>query len=174
MVRLLFPAGPSGTTGLHKLVLTAAWCCLLFLAFATLAPLHLRPQMTAAETWLSVLIEHVGAFGVLGLLFTVCYPRRYGFVCVIVFGSAVLLELLQLFAPDRDARIIDAVEKIIGRAAGIAGASWLLPVLAPRMLPRGKHRPAAPASVRDGGGRSPQVLEQDQERREQQRCREPG
>src|SRR5579871_3794718 len=69
MVRLLFPAGPSGTTGLHKLVLTAAWCCLLFLAFATLAPLHLRPQMTAAETWLSVLIEHVGAFGVLGLLF---------------------------------------------------------------------------------------------------------
>jgi len=163
---------------LHKLVLTAAWCCLLFLAFATLAPLHLRPQMTYAETWVSVLIEHVGAFGVLGLLFTVCYPRRYGFICVVVFGSAVLLELLQVFVPDRDARIIDAVEKLVGGAAGIAGASWLLPVLSPLMssviLSRGKQRPAAPASVRDGGGRSPQVLEQDEERREQQRCREPG
>src|SRR5579871_951121 len=72
----------------------------------------------------------------------------------------------------RDARIIDAVEKIVGGAAGIAGASWLLPVLAPHIssaiLPRGKQRPAAPASVRDGGGRSPQVLEQDEERREQQ------
>jgi len=178
MLRLLFPAGPSGTPGLHKLVLTAAWCCLLFLAFATLAPLHLRPQMTDAETWVSVLIEHVGAFGVLGLLFTVCYPRRYGFICVVVFGSAVLLELLQVFVPDRDARIIDAVEKLVGGAAGIAGASWLLPVLSPLMssviLSRGKQRPAAPASVRDGGGRSPQVLEQDEERREQQRCREPG
>jgi VanZ like family len=178
MLRLHLPAGSSGTTGLHKFILTAAWCCLLFLAFATLAPLHLRPKMTDAETWLSVLIEHVGAFGVLGLLFTVCYPRRYGFVCVVVFGSAVLLELLQLFVPDRDARIIDAVEKIVGGAAGIAGASWLLPVLAPRIssaiLPRGKQRPAAPASVRDGGGRSPQVLEQDEERREQQRCCEPG
>jgi hypothetical protein len=134
--------------------------------------------MTAAETWLSVLIEHVGAFGVLGLLFTVCYPRRYGFICAIVFGSAILLELLQLFVPDRDARIIDAVEKIVGGAAGIAGASWLLPVLSPRIssaiLARGKQRPAAPASVCDGGGRSPQGLEQDQERREQQRCCEPG
>ena len=130
---------------MHKVVLAAAWGWLLFIAFATLAPLHLRPQMTEAETWSTVLIEHVGAFGVLGFLFAVGYPRRYAFVCLAVFGSAILLEVLQIFIPDRDARVIDAVEKIAGGAAGIAGVSWLLPALLPRIssfiVARGKFAP---------------------------------
>jgi VanZ family protein len=43
-----------------------------------------------------------------------------------VFGSAIILELLQIFLPDRDARIIDALEKLAGGAAGILAASALL------------------------------------------------
>ena len=47
------------------------------------------------------------------------YPRNIALGCLIVFGSAVILELLQLFIPDRDARIIDVLEKLAGGAAGI-------------------------------------------------------
>ena len=163
---------------MHKLVLTAAWACLLFIAFATLVPLHLRPRVTDAETWLSVLIEHVGAFGVLGLLFAIGYPRRYGFVCAVIFGSAILLEALQIFVPDRDGRVMDAIEKMVGGGTGIAGASWLLSILPPRILsimsPRGKSWPLAPASVSNEACRSPQVLEQNEERPEEQCCCEPG
>ena len=44
----------------------------------------------------------------------------------LVFGSAVILELLQIVTPDRDARIIDAVEKLAGGAAGIVAGNALL------------------------------------------------
>jgi hypothetical protein len=40
-------------------------------------------------------------------------------VCLIVLGSAVLLEMMQLLTPDRHGRIQDAIEKMAGGAAGI-------------------------------------------------------
>jgi hypothetical protein len=63
---------------------------------ATLSPVHFRPELTATEPALVVAFERVGAFAVLGLLFASGYPRRYGLVCVVVLGSAILLELLQI------------------------------------------------------------------------------
>jgi hypothetical protein len=125
---------------LHKLISIAAWVVLAFITFATLSPAHLRPELTATEPALVVLFERVGAFAVLGLLFSSGYPRRYGFVCVMVLGSAILLECLQIFLPDRDARIIDAVEKIAGGGIGIFAAQWLLSFLpAPARSARTTH-----------------------------------
>ena len=60
------------------------------------------------------------------------YPERRIFVCVIVFGSAVLLEALQFGALARHARIIDAAEKLLGGALGmIAGLCliWIISIL---------------------------------------------
>ena len=65
------------------------------------------------------MLERFGAYGVLGLLFHLAYPRQLTFVCIMVFGSAVVLELLQNIAPDRDPRLSDAVEKLFGGAAGL-------------------------------------------------------
>jgi VanZ family protein len=56
----------------------------------------------------------------------VAYPRRIMFVCLLVLGSAVLLELLQIFVPDRDARVLDALEKLAGGVAGISFARAIL------------------------------------------------
>jgi VanZ family protein len=53
-------------------------------------------------------------------LFCVAYPRRIVFVCLVVLGSAALLELAQLLTPDRHARLADAIEKIAGGGVGIA------------------------------------------------------
>jgi VanZ like protein len=114
---------------LHRLIVATAWACLLFIAFATLVPFHSRPGLTDVETFSSVLVERVGAFGVLGGLFSMSYPRRYGFICGLVFGSAILLEALQIFVPDRDARVMDAIEKLLGGGVGIIGTNWLLSVM---------------------------------------------
>ena len=61
----------------------------------------------------------------MGFLFCLAYPRRLLFICCLVLGSAILLELLQLIIPDRDARVIDATEKFLGGAAGILVARAL-------------------------------------------------
>jgi hypothetical protein len=82
-----------------------------FIIFATLFPVHFRPELTATEPALVVAFDGIGAFAVLGLLFSGGYPRRYGLVCVIVLGSAILLECLQILVPDRDARMVDVLKR---------------------------------------------------------------
>jgi VanZ family protein len=106
---------------LHKFVSMIAWSYLLFVASATLSPVYLRPRLLENEPALVVILEHVGAFAVMGFLFSLSYSRTK-LVCFLVLGSAVILELLQLVVPDRDARVIDAVEKLIGGGLGIIAA----------------------------------------------------
>jgi VanZ family protein len=104
----------------------AAWACLVFVIYASLVPLYSRPVLTNTEPFSIVLLERIAAFAVLGFLFTISYPRRYSFIVVIVFGSAVVLEVLQILVPDRDARVLDAVEKLLGGGIGIGTAYWVL------------------------------------------------
>jgi VanZ family protein len=110
-----------GIRMLHKLAPMTAWACLLFVASVTLSPAYLRPRLMETEPALIVILEHVGAFAVIGFLFSVTYTRTT-LVCLLVLGSAVILELLQLVVADRDARVIDAVEKLIGGGVGIIAA----------------------------------------------------
>jgi VanZ family protein len=91
-----------------------AWGCLAFIGYATLSPLHDRPSLPT-----SVGFERLAAFAVLGLLFCLAYPRQFILVCLIVLGSAVLLEFAQQLTPDRHGRAMDAVEKIAGGTIGI-------------------------------------------------------
>ena len=60
-------AGGSSPPMLHKLISIAAWATLAFIIFATLSPVHFRPELTATEPALVVAFERVGAFAVLGL-----------------------------------------------------------------------------------------------------------
>jgi VanZ family protein len=113
----------------HRILPIAAWAFLTFIAFATLSPFSLRPELTETEPFLIVVIEHVGAFGLLGLLFFISYPERPRTVALVILGSAVALELSQAFLPDRHARFGDALEKIVGGGAGIMLGVALLPVL---------------------------------------------
>jgi hypothetical protein len=98
----------------HKLMVVAAWALLALIACATISPIQDRPTLLTSSSF-----EHLAAFAVLGTLFYLAYPRRIAFVCLIVLGSAVVLELLQQLTPDRHGRIPDALEKIAGGAAGI-------------------------------------------------------
>ncbi len=113
----------------QKFISVAAWACLLFIVYATFSSAGERPELTVGEPWPVVLFERFGAYAMLGLLFCLAHPRRLPMVCLLVPGSALLLELLQTFIPDRHARISDAIEKFAGGVAGIFLAVVLMRLL---------------------------------------------
>ena len=106
---------------IHKLIAVAAWTLLAFIAYATISPTQARPTLFASPSF-----ERLAAFTVLGALFCLAYPRHIVLVCLIVLGSAVLLELAQLLTPDRHGRIQDAIEKMTGGAAGIVAGRAII------------------------------------------------
>jgi VanZ family protein len=105
----------------HKLITVAAWVLLAFIAYATISPIQDRPTLPMPSGF-----EHLAAFAVLGALFCLAYPRHIALVCMIVLGSAALLEFMQLLTPDRHGRIQDVIEKMTGGAVGIAASQAVL------------------------------------------------
>ena len=114
--------------------MAAAWIAVIAIAYATLthvgfvyaiyfklAPYLMRPAMQTYAHF-----EHVIAFACLGILFGFAYPRRPVLVCIIVFGAAALLEIMQTMTPDRHGTWIDALEKMAGGAAGITLAKGVV------------------------------------------------
>lgn len=97
-----------------------AWLLLAGLIFVTLAPINLRPS-TPAPTQ----VERIVALAVLGFVFALAYPRHIFLVALVVLGSTVLLEVLQLVSPSRHGRFVDVAAKLIGAGFGIA-AGWLV------------------------------------------------
>lgn len=97
-----------------------AWLLLAGLIFATLSPINLRPISP-----LPTQIERALALALVGFVFALAYPRRIMLVAVIVLGSTLLLEVLQLASPSRHGRILDVAVKLAGGGAGLL-AGWLL------------------------------------------------
>src|SRR5215210_8438445 len=104
-----------------RLVTVAAWTLLIFIAYATISPLRSRPTLPGSPS-----LEHFAAFAVLGALFCFAYPRHIALVCLLVLGSALLLEFMQLLTPDRHARIQDAIEKMAAGSAGLVAGRTML------------------------------------------------
>jgi VanZ family protein len=99
---------------LHRLVVIAAWVCIIFIAYSTLSPIEARPILAASAG-----LERGAAFALMGALFCLAYPRHWIFVFAIVLGSAALLEFAQLLTPDRHGQLLDALQKMAGGTLGI-------------------------------------------------------
>jgi len=108
----------------HKLITVIAWALLAFIAYASISSIQDRPTLPSSFSFDG--FDHFAAFGVLGTLFCLAYPRQIVLVCLIVLGSAVLLEFAQLLTPDRHARVQDAIEKMTGGVAGIVAGQVVL------------------------------------------------
>ena len=106
----------------RTLTAVAAWLSLAFIAYATLSPLNERPEISGLFSH----FDHYFGYAVAGGLLAFAYPKQTLFVCIIVFGSAILLELAQLLTPDRHARVLDALRKLIGGVLGIAFARLII------------------------------------------------
>lgn len=96
----------------RRIASVLAWLLLGVIAYSTLSPLDLRPHMGS-----SVQIERFGAFGLTGLMFAIAYPRHVLAVLAAMLAAAIGLELTQMLAADRHARLIDLAVKMAGPAA---------------------------------------------------------
>jgi hypothetical protein len=91
---------------LQTILRVLAWSALLCIAIATLSAIGLRPVLTA-----NPLYERFAAFAVLAALLGLAYPGRTKFVIVIVVGSAMGLEALQLVTADRHGHVVDFLQR---------------------------------------------------------------
>jgi hypothetical protein len=97
-----------------------AWLLAAAVTFATLGPAQFRPHSSLGQDG-----EHALAFILVGLAFGLAYPRHRlltGAIAVVVIG---VIELLQLWAPGRHARLEDFVVDALTACAGMALAAAL-------------------------------------------------
>jgi VanZ family protein len=97
-----------------RLVRTMAWLYAVVLIFLTLGPPSVRLE---AEMFHD--LEHLAAFGVSGLLFSIGYQSRRLLVLLAGVGFTAVLEALQMWVPGRHARWIDLAMNGAGFCIGV-------------------------------------------------------
>lgn len=103
---------PKAMITLFRLV---AYALAAAISFATLGPPGLRPHSNLGQNG-----EHALAFGLLGLAFALGYPRHRLSAAILTAGFCGLLELLQLLAPGRHARLEDFLVDALATLGGFA------------------------------------------------------
>ncbi|MGB6538897.1 MAG: VanZ family protein [Xanthobacteraceae bacterium] len=68
-------------------------------------------------------VEHFGIFLATGFAFGLGYDRRPGFLAVLLVIFAGAVELMQLFAPGRHARLSDFIVDALAMCVGVATMS---------------------------------------------------
>jgi VanZ family protein len=97
-----------------RLVRAGAWLYAVALVFLTLGPASVRPGTT-----IPFYLEHVAAFGLSGLLFSIGYRSRGVLIALTGVGFTAVLEALQIWAPGRHARWIDLAMNALGFCIGV-------------------------------------------------------
>jgi VanZ family protein len=92
-----------------------AWLLAAAVTFATLGPPTYRPHSNLGQDG-----EHALAFVLIGLAFGLAYPRNRLFTVAVSVVLIGVLELLQLWAPGRHARLEDFVVDALAACAGFA------------------------------------------------------
>ena len=99
-----------------------AWLLAAAVTFATLGPPQLRPHSNLGQDG-----EHAFAFVLLGLAFGLAYTQHRFRTCALAVAGIGGLEILQLWAPGRHARLedfaVDAATACIGMVIA-AGLDW--------------------------------------------------
>ena len=97
-----------------RLLRAVAWLYAGALVYLTLGPPYVCP-----ETPLPFYLEHVAAFLISGLLFSIGYRTRGVLVSLAGISFAALLEALQILVPGRHARWIDLAMDALGFCIGV-------------------------------------------------------
>ena len=92
-----------------------AWLLAAAVTFATLGPPSYRPHADVGHDG-----EHALAFILVGLAFAIAYPRQRPSVAGLLVILIGVLELLQLLAPGRHARLEDFFVDASAALAGFA------------------------------------------------------
>jgi VanZ family protein len=101
-----------------------AWLLAAAVTFATLGPPRFRPHSDFGQDG-----EHALAFVLLGLAFGLAYTRNRMLTAVISVVMIGVIEILQIWAPGRHARLEDFVVDALAACVGLAvaaGLDWLV------------------------------------------------
>jgi VanZ family protein len=115
---------------MHLLIRFVAWLLAAGVAFVTLGPAESRPHSGFGQNG-----DHALAFVLIGVLFAFAYPQRRrsaSMIAVVLIGA---LELMQVWAPGRHARLQDFLVD-----AGAALAGFALAAAAEALALRGRGR----------------------------------
>ncbi len=97
-----------------------AWLLAAAVSFATLGPPQYRPHSSLGQDG-----EHTLAFVLVGLAFGLAYSQQRQLAAIISVPLIGALELLQLMAPGRHARLQDFVVDALAAIAGFVIAALL-------------------------------------------------
>ena len=97
-----------------------AWLLAAAVTFATLGPPRFRPHSHFGQEG-----EHALAFLLLGLAFGLAYTRNRRLTAAIAVAMTGAIEILQIWAPGRHARLEDFVVDALAACAGFAVAAGL-------------------------------------------------
>lgn len=100
---------------MSSLIKFAAFAFLAAIVFLTLGPVGIRSASPFPAQ-----IDRLGAFLVLGLLFSIAYPRHIWLVALGLVIAAVGLEYGQLLRPGRHAHDTDVIVKSVGAVVGVS------------------------------------------------------
>ena len=97
-----------------------AWGLAAAVTFATLGPPRFRPHADLGQSG-----EHAFAFVLVGLAFGLAYRRNRPLTALVAVAMTGVIEILQLWAPGRHARLSDFVVDALGVCVGLAIAAAL-------------------------------------------------
>jgi VanZ family protein len=101
-----------------------AWCLAAAVTFATLGPARYRPHSNLGQDG-----EHALAFVLVGLAFGAAYSGNRWLTAAITLIGTGLIEILQLWAPGRHARLEDFIVDALAACAGLviaAAVDWVM------------------------------------------------
>jgi VanZ family protein len=96
----------------------AAWLLAVTIIVLSVVPASLRPETDIPHS-----LEHFAAFFVTGAAFGFAYRRRAVAVAFALVLYSGLIETIQLFVPDRHARLGDFIVDALALSIGVALAS---------------------------------------------------
>jgi VanZ family protein len=98
-----------------------AWFCAGFLVYLAIIPNELE-----IRTGVPGELEHLVAYGIAAVMFTLCYPRRGLLISAALIIHACLLETAQIWLPGRTASLFDAGASGTGVVIGGLAASIMI------------------------------------------------
>ena len=108
-----------------KLARLLAWSLVAALVVVTLAPIGFRPVVAESAN-----LERALAYGLLGFLMALAYPRRWLLAFAVGVAIAAGLEAGQVLTESRHGRVPDFLVKAIASGFGVLAAQGLLIVQA--------------------------------------------
>ena len=97
-----------------------AWALAAAIIFLSIAPASTRPVTGAGQNF-----EHLTIFLATGMAFGLGYPSRFRLLFVAMFAFSGAVEIAQMMAPGRHARLSDFVTDAAASCLGV-GLSYVL------------------------------------------------